>query len=204
MNHLQFRTSLGVVGVTWNSQSRISRLDWYSLTPSTDPQISRKWSLLAKQASPAILGCLFESLFEYLECGKPMEQIPWEQIDQTGWTLFQAAVYQKAAQIPFGETRTYSWLATAIGKPSATRAVGQALRKNPLPILIPCHRVTGTHDLGGFMGAQSESAPEMILKQRLLALESEYLNPVFSFVHRGPSHRPLHGNTETNHRLNTR
>jgi methylated-DNA-[protein]-cysteine S-methyltransferase len=78
---------------------------------------------------------------------------------------FTQKVLDELMTIPYGETRTYGWLAKKIGKPGAARAVGQALKRNPIPIIIPCHRVIrddGT--IGGFsMGVN--------LKERLLALE---------------------------------
>lgn len=56
-------------------------------------------------------------------------------------TDFQLRVLEETLKIPFGQVRTYSWIAKQIGSPRAIRAVGSALRKNPYPILIPCHRV---------------------------------------------------------------
>jgi O-6-methylguanine DNA methyltransferase len=56
-------------------------------------------------------------------------------------TSFERQVLKAVLEIPFGETRSYSWVAGRIGRPKAVRAVGQALRKNPFPLIIPCHRV---------------------------------------------------------------
>ena len=78
-------------------------------------------------------------------------------------TPFQARLRQALLAIPRGETRTYGEVAKALG--SSPRAVGQALGANPLPILIPCHRVVATHGLGGFGGG-------LDWKRRLLNLES--------------------------------
>jgi O-6-methylguanine DNA methyltransferase len=70
-------------------------------------------------------------------------------------TEFERAVLLKALEIPRGELRTYGWIAAQIGRPGAVRAVGSALRKNPVPVLIPCHRVVrsdgavGEYALGG-------------------------------------------------------
>ncbi len=61
--------------------------------------------------------------------------------DLRGLSDFAAAVLRKTAEIPPGEVRPYSWIAREIGKPGATRAVGTALNRNPVPVLIPCHRV---------------------------------------------------------------
>jgi methylated-DNA-[protein]-cysteine S-methyltransferase len=67
-------------------------------------------------------------------------------------------------QIPYGKTIAYSEVASAIGKPGAARAVGAVCRSNPIPILIPCHRVVGQTSLGGY-------TPGIHLKQFLLRLE---------------------------------
>ncbi|HTY09345.1 MAG TPA: methylated-DNA--[protein]-cysteine S-methyltransferase [Candidatus Edwardsbacteria bacterium] len=83
-----------------------------------------------------------------------------------GWaTPFQRAVWRKLAQLPPGQLITYGQLAREIGQPRAARAVGQAVGANPLPILIPCHRViAGDGSLGGFTGG-------VALKKKLLKIE---------------------------------
>ena len=80
-------------------------------------------------------------------------------------TEFQCRVWWALATIPYGTTTSYARLATGIGKPSATRAVGAANGRNPLPIVLPCHRVIGADgSLTGFGGG-------LPTKQFLLALE---------------------------------
>jgi methylated-DNA-[protein]-cysteine S-methyltransferase len=87
------------------------------------------------------------------------------EVDISHLGTFTQKVLNELRKIPYGETRTYGWLAKKAGKPGAARAVGQALKRNPIPIIIPCHRVirdNGT--IGGFsMGIN--------IKERLLALE---------------------------------
>ncbi|HDN79559.1 MAG TPA: methylated-DNA--[protein]-cysteine S-methyltransferase [Chloroflexi bacterium] len=74
-----------------------------------------------------------------------------EPLDFEAATPFRRAVWQEVRRIPWGETRTYREIAAAIGNPKATRAVGQALMANPIPIIIPCHRVIYSDgNLGGF------------------------------------------------------
>ncbi|MFZ3063637.1 MAG: MGMT family protein [Actinomycetota bacterium] len=64
---------------------------------------------------------------------------------------FEKKVYLAVSAIPYGETRSYAWVAEQIGRPGAARAVGQALKRNPLPMIIPCHRVVKScGDLGGY------------------------------------------------------
>lgn len=83
-------------------------------------------------------------------------------------TAFQQRVWRALREIPCGETRSYAALARRLGLPHAARAVGQANRANPLPILIPCHRVVAADGrLGGYLGADG-----LALKRWLLALET--------------------------------
>ena len=68
-------------------------------------------------------------------------------------TEFQRAAWQALAKIPYGETRSYAQQAAGLGRPAATRAVGAANGRNPLPIVLPCHRVIGANGaLTGFGG----------------------------------------------------
>jgi O-6-methylguanine DNA methyltransferase len=81
-------------------------------------------------------------------------------------TAFQSEVWRCVLEIPYGCTRTYSEVARAIGRPLAARAVGAANGANPVPILVPCHRLVGASgDLTGYGGG-------IELKRRLLRLES--------------------------------
>jgi len=80
-------------------------------------------------------------------------------------TDFERKVWLALKEIPYGETRSYKWLSAHIGHPKASRAVGQALSKNPLPIVLPCHRIIESDgSLGGF-------SPGVSIKRRLLDLE---------------------------------
>jgi methylated-DNA-[protein]-cysteine S-methyltransferase len=101
-------------------------------------------------------------LRSYFE-GKPVA-FP-DAIDISSGTSFQRQVWETARLIAYGETRTYLWIARQMEKPRAARAVGQALGANPLPIVVPCHRVTASDGgLGGFSGGLG-------VKRMLLRLE---------------------------------
>ena len=80
-------------------------------------------------------------------------------------TNFRLKVYQEMQKIPYGKSITYSDLAGKVGSPKAFRAVGTACGKNPLPLIIPCHRVKSQSGLGGFTGG-------LDIKRFLLNLES--------------------------------
>ncbi len=82
-------------------------------------------------------------------------------------TPFQLRVWQALREIPYGETITYGELARRIGKPTASRAVGAANGRNPLPIIVPCHRVIGSNGtLTGFYGGLHLKAGLLELEQR--------------------------------------
>jgi O-6-methylguanine DNA methyltransferase len=92
-----------------------------------------------------------------------------DRFDLRSVTEFERAVLLKAREIPRGEVRTYGWIAAEIGRPAAVRAVGTALRKNPVPLLIPCHRVVrsdgavGEYALGGSEAKRAILAAEGLL-----------------------------------------
>jgi len=96
----------------------------------------------------------FEDLMKRLKLYFRGHQVTFsDNLDLSGATVFQREVWETARLIPYGETRSYTWVAEQIGKPKAVRAVGQALGRNPLPIIIPCHRVlTCNGRLGGYTG----------------------------------------------------
>lgn len=140
--------------------------------------VSSKWGPLMYEINGA--GKLTELEFTTHE---PREEAPeWlrdlmTRVERTGFqeadrvyvemngTPFQQEVWDALLTIPYGETRTYKQIAEQIGRPKAVRAVGQALNRNPLPILFPCHRVIGSSGkLVGFAGGLAE-------KQRLLEFE---------------------------------
>lgn len=79
-------------------------------------------------------------------------------------TEFQKAVWKAVAAIPRGEVRTYSSIAAAIGRPKAARAVGGACAANPIPVIVPCHRVRAAGGEGGYTGG-------LHIKRALLRLE---------------------------------
>jgi len=87
-------------------------------------------------------------------------------IDWSGVTPFRRQVLEETRRIPAGETRSYRWLAERAGKPQGARAVGQVMATNPLPVIIPCHRVVASDgSLGGYGGAG------LPMKEALLRLE---------------------------------
>jgi methylated-DNA-[protein]-cysteine S-methyltransferase len=101
---------------------------------------------------------LADELSEYFRGDRRSFTVPLE----AQGTAFQEQVWRALREIPFGETRSYRQLAEMAASPRGFRAAGQANRRNPIPILIPCHRVIATSGaLGGFAGSGPGSRPEV-------------------------------------------
>ncbi len=104
-------------------------------------------------------------LIDYLTQGCPIP--PDLPLDLTSATPFQLSVWNALRQIPHGETRTYAEVALSLGKPKSARAVAGACAKNPVAILVPCHRVVASNGgLGGYSAG-------VHIKKALLELEAE-------------------------------
>ena len=86
-------------------------------------------------------------------------------MDISNGTQFQMMVWKKLMEIPYGECRSYKWVAEQIGNPNGSRAVGMANNKNPLPPVVPCHRVIGSN--GKLVGYASG----LHIKEKLLQME---------------------------------
>lgn len=116
----------------------------------------------ATAAARRLAGRAREEIGEYLHGQRAFFSVP---VDLSEAPPFQRRVLEAARQIPFGEARPYAWVAERIGSPRAVRAVGTALGRNPVPLIVPCHRVwRADGGLGGYLFG-------VALKRRLLELE---------------------------------
>jgi O-6-methylguanine DNA methyltransferase len=159
-----FETALGPVFVAWNRHGV---------------------SAVMKTATPEEFAARFQERFGRLP--RPAAALPGtvnqKQFDLRSVTEFERAVLLKALEIPRGEVRTYGWIAAEIGHPAAVRAVGSALRKNPVPVLIPCHRVVrsdghvGEYALGGTEAKRTILAAEGLQREEIERL-ARYWRPV--------------------------
>ena len=124
------------------------------LPPHTPGQPYSRWPVLDEAA---------RQLTEYFAGQRTVFTLPL----RPQGTAFQQAVWREMAKIPYGQTRTYGQLAAAIGRPKASRAVGGACHRNPLGIVLPCHRVVGANgSLTGYAGG-------LAVKEFLLQLEQQ-------------------------------
>jgi methylated-DNA-[protein]-cysteine S-methyltransferase len=155
-----FQTSHGWMGCLTSTVGLLR-----TTLPQSSPQLAIEMlNSTVEQAAwaPDSFAEIIPMFTEYFE-GKRKE-IPCT-LDLGHATLFQRHVWEITRSIPYGETRSYGWVAKQIGKPDAARAVGQALGKNPLPIVVPCHRVIASNgSLCGFGGG-------LEMKRSLLRLE---------------------------------
>ena len=132
------------------------------------PQVKTVKNLLKKYFGRALLrdegrlAKLRQKIFNYLS-GKKVQFN--ERLDLREASDFDRGVWQVVSAIPWGEVRSYHWVAKTLGKPRAVQAVGQALACNRLPLIVPCHRVVQKDEtLGGFSGGVN-------MKRTLLRIE---------------------------------
>ena len=119
----------------------------------------------ARQHTDSVLASCAQQLTEYFAARRSHFDLPLD----AGGTAFQQTVWSALVAIPYGELRSYSDIANTIGKPKAVRAVGAANGRNPIPIVVPCHRVIGSDgSLTGFAGG-------LPMKTKLLTLEGALL-----------------------------
>ncbi len=144
-----FGSPIGTLWVAWNGRG-VSEVE--QATDGADAaarhaaQVGRR-TMLATQLPSSLADAIARRL-----AGDRRVRIP---LDLRGHTEFEVAVWTKALEIPRGEVRPYGWVAAEIGRPKAVRAVGTALGHNPVPLIVPCHRVVrtdgtiGQYSLGG-------------------------------------------------------
>jgi methylated-DNA-[protein]-cysteine S-methyltransferase len=100
------------------------------------------------------------------------EELPFDlPIDRSGFTPFQDEVYKAVGAIPFGEVKSYGCIAGEIGRPRTARGVGVAMARNPLPIIIPCHRVVGkSGEMTGYSATGGVDSKQWLLEMEKMGL----------------------------------
>ena len=158
-----FDTSLGWIAAVMSHRG-VVRMCLPEPTP--DAAIDRCMPELEQAArDPERVSSVAAAVEAYCAGKRPdLSDVP---VDMTGASQFFAQAWEACRTIPAGETRSYAWLAAAAGSPRAARGAGQAMARNRVPLLVPCHRVVGSDGtLHGFGGSG------LGLKARLLELES--------------------------------
>ena len=160
MNYAIVKTDLGWVGIV-GSEAGLRRLT----LPQPSPEALRGLleGIPGLNTDTSAFGDLPTRIRRYF--GGERGSFP-DKLDLGGFTPFQRAVLEVTRSIPYGETRSYGWIAHKVGKPRAARAVGQVEAANPICIVVPCHRVISSDgSLCGFGGG-------LELKKRLLDMEA--------------------------------
>ncbi|HVO99238.1 MAG TPA: methylated-DNA--[protein]-cysteine S-methyltransferase [Bryobacteraceae bacterium] len=154
MNYAYLETPIGTLLVAGDDES-VRRIDFPKHGKARSPE--RGWT----ESLRGPVGEAVKQLREYFDGHRADFDLP---LAPEG-TAFQRTVWRSLQDIPYGETISYGELAKRVGNPKASRAVGAANGKNPIPIVIPCHRVIGANGkLTGFGGG-------LPIKEALLALE---------------------------------
>jgi len=161
MYSASFLTNLGSISVLCSARGichlTLPGFAEHKQTPITDNELVVQ--------RPAYLLDLEEELKTYFRGALVTFDFP---LDLAGAPEFYLKVWNVVKNIPYGEVRSYGWVARELGKPAAARAVGQALARNPVPVIVPCHRVIQSNGMpGGFAGRMSF----IETKLRLLSLE---------------------------------
>ena len=171
-----FETPLGACGIAW----RAGALAGLQLSDRDEPTATRRLARRFPDLAPAPMPAWVERVTGAVRAllrGEPVDlgRVP---LDLGSVGAFEAAVYRAAREIPPGHTLTYGALAGRLGDCGLARAVGQALGRNPWPIVIPCHRVTAADGRTGGFSAPGGRATKLKLLEIEGALAPELL-PLF-------------------------
>ncbi len=159
-----FPTPLGECGIAWRGDVVVgTRLP--DARPSETARRLAAWTGATASEPPPVIRGAVAAMTALLE-GQPVD-LAFISCDLSGVEPFAARVYAATRAIPPGETRTYGAIAAQLGDKGLARNVGQALRRNPIPIIVPCHRVMGA--AGKLIGFSAAGGVET--KLRMLAIE---------------------------------
>ena len=150
LHQLDLATPIGRL-VLEGTDEALTRIHLANLAPSIDSTVT----------TSSVLTLAADQLAEYFEGTRTAFEVPLAPMG----TAFQLDVWHQLSLIPYGEVITYAQLAARVARPTAYRAVGQANGRNPLAIIVPCHRVVASDGLGGYAGG-------LDVKRALLDLES--------------------------------
>lgn len=180
--HCLFETALGACGIAWRTPADsgarpvVTAVQLPEATPqATESRIARKSGSTQRSEPPAEIAAIIDKIRKHLQ--GEVQDFRNVALDLEGVGPFFRTVYEATREIPAGQTRTYGEIAKAAGQPGAAQEVGQAMAKNPVPILVPCHRVSAAGGkLGGFSAPGGPAT-----KAKLLLLEGATVNlPLFS------------------------
>ena len=179
ISYCVFETALGTCGIAWRepvdpvSQPAVVLFQLPEVTAQkTESRIAARAGSGQPSIAPPRVAELIEKIQRHLR--GEVQDFRDVAVELNGVSEFDLQVYEAARGIPAGQTRTYGEIARALGQPAAARDVGQALSKNPVPLIVPCHRISAADGkLGGFSAPGGRAT-----KSKLLALEGAPVTPL--------------------------
>jgi methylated-DNA-[protein]-cysteine S-methyltransferase len=165
-----FATAIGACGIVWTARGIVAVQLPLSDENKTRTRIGQRYAKLAEARPPVDVQTAIDDMIELLE-GKPKD-LSDVVLDLEGVPEFHRSVYDIARTIPPGRTMTYGDIARRLGGVELSRDVGQALGRNPCPIVVPCHRVLAAGDKPGGFSANGGVATKL----KMLAIEGAAVN----------------------------
>jgi len=167
-----FETPIGSCGIGWNEHGVVTLFQLPEETAErTEARISADAGASRPSSPPPHVAGVIKKVCKHLS--GDVQDFRGMALDLEGTGPFARAVYAAAQDIPSGQTRTYGELAKALGQPGASRAVGQALGRNPIPLIVPCHRILAAGGKSGGFSAHGGRST----KAALLSIEGVSFGP---------------------------
>lgn len=169
-----FETALGWMGAAWRGRALVAFQLAAASRDATERGLRRRLLLpdIETPETPLWIAALVQTVQRYA-LGERVD-FSGVTVDLSGLDPLRRAIYEDIRTLGFGETTTYGGLAAKLGRPGAAREVGQAMGANPVPLIVPCHRVLAAGNrLGGFSAPGGADS-----KLRMLMLEGVRLGPV--------------------------
>ena len=163
--YMLFETALGRCGVAWGENGVRATSFPHETDAGTRKQLFRRGSVAQEASPPSGIAKIIDDIAALFTGEK--RDLSYVSLDMNDIGVFERDVYALSLQIKAGELKTYGDLAVVLGDVSLSRRVGQALGRNPFPIIVPCHRIVGAD--GAMTGFSAPGGAE--LKRKLLKIE---------------------------------
>ena len=164
-----FETAIGSCGIAWNERGVVAFQLPEASSSSTRRQLLSRVAGAVESAAPGAIRRVIDAVVSLLRGERT--DLAFVPLDMDGLPEFHQRVYEVARTIPPGATMTYGEIAACLGDPGTARAVGQALGRNPIPVIVPCHRVLAAGGRSGGFSAPGGTATKL----NLLAIEGAQL-----------------------------